>query len=237
MDSSIDYSSGGVFSWIAQGFDNVIKAIVSIVDYLNPFSENFFLKDFFEFIAEALSYINPFDENFILLPLWDYFVELISYINPFSENFFVYKLIDLLGELLKFLFVPSEDSINNLVDSVKSHFRFVDTIKNTITVINDMFENTEALPKITITLKDNKWYSGQITVMDLSWYSPYKQFGDLIISAFIYVFFLWRIFINLPNIISGTGGGINDVSIASSDIEAYRRFGFGRRSTLTRTQR
>ena len=88
-----------MFSWIAQGFENIIGTIAQLVDYINPFSENFFLKGFFEFIGEALSYINPFNENFILLPLWDYFIELISYINPFSENFFVYKLIDLLEEL------------------------------------------------------------------------------------------------------------------------------------------
>ena len=72
--------------------------------------------------------------------------------------------------------------------------------------------------------------------MDLSWYAPYKNYGDTIIAGFIYVFFLWRIFINLPNIISGGAGSVNDITIASSDIEAYQKFGFGRRSGLNRKQ-
>lgn len=144
--------------------------------------------------------------------------------------------MELLGDLLKSLFVPSEDSINNLVNSVKSKFSFVDTINNTINIVEDMFNNIEKLPKLELTLPNNKWYNGKITVMDLSWYAPYKEYGDLIISSFIYVFFLWRIFIKLPDIISGAGGGINEISIASSDINAYSKYGFGRRSELNRTQ-
>lgn len=141
-----------------------------------------------------------------------------------------------LTNILKSLFVPSEEAINSLVNSVKSHFEFVETIQETSQLIKDMFNNTENLPKITLTLPENKWYNGQVVVMDLSWYAPYKEYGDTIISAFIYVFFLWRIFINLPNIISGGAGSINDVTIASSDIEAYHKFGFGRRSSLNRRQ-
>lgn len=169
--------------------------------------------------------------------LWTFLSDIVSYINPFDDNFFGKKIIELLSDLFKFLFVPGDENINSLVNSVKSHFRFIDTINSTIDMIEDMFVNTESLPKITITLKDNKWYSGEVTVMDLSWYAPYKAQGDLIISAFIYVFFLWRIFINLPNIISGVGGGVNDSSIAISDIQAFNKFGFGRRSSLTRRQR
>lgn len=40
----------------------------------------------------------------------------------------------------------------------------------------------------------------------MSWYAPYKAYGDLIITGFVYVFFIWRIFIKLPGIISGTSG-------------------------------
>lgn len=204
------------------------------LSYINPFSENFIFKDFF---SNFISWFNPLSDNFILKKLWGFLVNIISYINPFDDNFLGKKIIELLGDLLKTLFVPSEDAIKGLVDSVKSHFGFVDTIKDTAKTIEDMFSNSENLPKITLTLPKNKWYNGQIVVMDLSWYSQYKQYGDLIISAFIYVFFLWRIFVNLPNIISGGAGAINDVSIASSDIEAYSKFGFGRRSSLERRQK
>lgn len=143
----------------------------------------------------------------------------------------------MLGDLLQWLFVPSEESINNLVNSVKSKFGFVDTVNNTITVIQDMFNGTESLPVLKITLPENKWYSGEVVVMDLNWYAPYKQYGDTIISAFIYLFFIWRIYINLASIISGTGGTVNDLPQEIGDIQAYSKFGFGRRSSLTRRQK
>lgn len=167
-------------------------------------------------------------------------ISILDYLNPFSDNFFVYKLVDLLvdalTELFKFLFVPSEDSINNLVNSVKSKFGFVDTINNTIASIKDMFSNTDSLPKIEITLPENDWYNGKVTVMDLSWYSKYKSYGDLIISAFIYVFFIWRIYVHLADIISGTGGSINDVPQQITDIRGFINTGSGRRSSLTKRQ-
>lgn len=204
-------------------FTDMFNNIGNILSYLNPFSDNFFLKGLF-------NVLNPFSEDFFLKDLF-------SWINPLSDNFIGKKIVELIGDLLKFLFVPSEDSINSLVNSVKSHFGFIDTINSTSAMIKDMFNDSSKLPKVTLTLKDNKWYSGEITVIDLSWYAPYKEYGDLIISAFIYVFFFWRIFVNLPSIISGAGGSINDTTIATSDIQAYTKFGFGRRSSLTRRQR
>ena len=78
---------------------------------------------------------------------------------------------------------------------------------------------------------DNKWFSGSVNVIDLTWYAPYKQYGDVVICCFAYAFFFWRIFINLSNIISGAGGTVDTYS-QSQDIEAYHRFGFGRRKKM-----
>lgn len=118
---------------------------------------------------------------------------------------------------MKFLFVPSEDSINSLVNSVKDKFRFIDTIINTVSVIKDMFSNNENLPKMTLTLPENKWVNGQIVVIDFSWYAPYKQYGDTIISAFIYIFFIWRIYIKLSGFISGASGSIDTLTSINND--------------------
>ena len=66
-----------------------------------------------------------------------------------------------------------------------------------------------------------------VKIIDFSWYSPYKTYGDLIITGFVYAFFLWRIFINLPNIIHGLGGVV-DSNQMFGDFEAYKETGFGR---------
>ena len=214
-------------------FTDFFKNISNMLSYINPFSDNFIFKDFF---SNFFSWFNPLSDNFILKKLWEFLTSIISFVNPTDDNFLGKKIIELLGDLLKSLFVPSEDAINGLVNSVKDHFTFIDSINSTVDMVKGMFDNTEELPKISVNVPENKWYNGQVIVMDLNWYAPYKNYGDTIIAGFIYVFFLWRIFINLPNIISGGAGTVNDVTIASSDIEAYHKFGFGRRSSLNRRQ-
>ena len=165
-----------------------------------------------ENITQILSYLNPLSENFILKDLLDW-------LNPMSENFFVYKLIDLFSELLNFLFVPSEDIINNLVDSVKSKFSFIDTIKSSVSDVEDILVGAESVPTLKIHVNETKYTQEQdLTIINLAWYVPFKKYGDIILTGFIYAFFFWRIYISLPNIISGSGGAVRDVP------DIYSRF-------------
>lgn len=158
-----------------------------------------------ENVTQILSYLNPLSENFILKDLLDW-------LNPFSENFFVYKLIELLGDLLEFLFVPSEDVINGLVDSVKSKFSFIDTIKSSVSDVEDILVGAESVPTLKIHVNETEYTQEQdLTIINLAWYVPFKKYGDIIITGFIYAFFIWRIYISIPNIIGGAGGAIRDV--------------------------
>lgn len=89
---------------------------------------------------------------------------------------------------------------------------------------------------MTLNLGATKYTEAQNTVvLDLSWYSPYKSYGDLVLTGFIYLFFLWRLFINLPNIIHGLGGFIQ-ADYMVSDIQAFDKFGFGRSISFTSKQ-
>lgn len=158
-----------------------------------------------ENITQILSYLNPLSENFILKDLLDW-------LNPMSENFFVYKLIDLFSELLNFLFVPSEDTVNNLVDSVKSKFSFIDNIKSSVVNVENVLEGAESAPTLTVHVNSTKHTKEQdLKILDLSWYVPFKKYGDMILTGFIYAFFIWRIYISIPSIISGSGGAVRDI--------------------------
>ena len=46
---------------------------------------------------------------------------------------------------------------------------------------------------------------GEVEALDLSWYTPYKQTVDNIISGFLWLALLWNIFRHAPGIISGAG--------------------------------
>ena len=228
-----------MFSWIAKGFENIgnflktlIGGIGDIVNYLNPLSDKFFLKDFFEFIGESLSYINPFSENFIfkdffanfidwfnpfsenfiLKKLWTFLTDIVSYINPFDDNFLGKKIIELLGDLLKDLFVPSEERIKGLQNSVMSKFDFVESIKISINSFKDIINNLGNAPVLHLDLESTKYTNKMtINVIDLNWYKPYKKYGDVVITGLFYAFYLWRIFSKLPGIISGAGSGACDM--------------------------
>ena len=48
--------------------------------------------------------------------------------------------------------------------------------------------------------------------------------GDLVLTGFIYLFFLWRLFISIPNIIHGLGGAVQ-ADVMVSDIHNGFRTG------------
>lgn len=195
------------FEKILGWFASIGEFFGTILDHINPLSENFFLKGLLDVLGTGFSYINPLSDNFIFKGFFEAIGNILSYLNPFSENFFGYKIIELLKDALKFLFIPSEDRINGLINTFTSKFEFVDSIKISINSIKDMFNNIGNAPKLHLNLGKTKYTpEGNYTIIDFSWYAPYKAYGDLVLTGFIYAFFLWRLFISIPNIINGTGG-------------------------------
>ena len=134
----------------------------------------------------------------------------------------------MLKEALSFLFVPSEERITAITNTVSSKFDFVDTIKYSIQSLQNIISNLGNAPKLEINIGSTKYTSQQsVVVLDFSWYEPYKNYGDLIITGFVYIFFLWRIFINLPNIIHGLGGVVGSDQMIG-DIVSYENTGSSR---------
>ncbi len=143
-----------------------------------------------------------------------------SYINPFSENFFGHKLIDLFKNLFNTLFIPNQENLQSKVNTLKAKFGFIDTINNIISNVFNIVNNTDSQASLSINIPDNRTGITNLTIIDLSWYAPYKQYGDMVITCLIYLFFIWRIYINLPNILGG-------VSSLSTDIisSSYKKEG------------
>lgn len=144
---------------------------------------------------------------------------ILNYLNPFSEDFFAYKLVDLLLDGLKtlfeFLFIPSEERFTAITNLVKSKFSFIETIKEAVNAIENILNNLGNVPKLSINVK-SKYYTGDIVYINMAWYEPFKPYGDVVITGFVYVFFIWRLFVHLPNIINGTGGDV--VQISSKEV-------------------
>lgn len=172
------------------------------------------LVDLGNWLLQIIDYLNPLSDKFILKSIIEFFIEIISYINPFSENFIGYKIIELLGDLLQFLFIPSEDSFDRVVEVWKSHFLFIDTIKVSIDSIKNSIFNSLPFEKSLSFGVDTPIYKGDIEI-NFGWFEKFKPYTDLLLTGFVYLFFVWRLYSNLPNIISGIsvsngGGGHNN---------------------------
>lgn len=160
-----------------------------------------------------LDWLNPFSENFILTKIINGIASILEYLNPFSDKFFGNKIIELLKDALNFLFVPSEARLNAIPNTVKSKFAFIDDIKTAVNSISDLLNSTGNPPVITVNVGSTKYTDEtNIKVIDMSWYAPYKPYGDLVATGFAYVFFIWYIFINLPGIIMGSSGTVYTTS-------------------------
>ena len=157
-----------------------------------------------------MSCLNPFSEDFVLKGVLEFLSNIVSYINPFSDNFLGKKIMELLGDLLKSLFIPKQESFEKFQNVFQEKLGFIDSIKTGINSIKNMVNNIGSAPKFTIDM-DNKWYKGEITVIDLSWYAQYKNYGDLVFTGFAYMFFFFTLFKHIPDILSGTGSAAEGV--------------------------
>ena len=150
--------------------------------------------------------------------------EVISLIMENSDNFLVGKIGDLwesandillsgFHEMLQEIFVPDEDYISEKVNSIRTRFAFADSIMTTAESISSAVKNSGSSgpPKLTINLglAESKYdYGGSALALDMSWYARYKPSVDVVLSSIIWVLFVWRVFVHLPNIISGFGGDV-----------------------------
>ena len=116
-------------------------------------------------------------------------------------------MLELLGDLLKSLFIPSQERLTAISYTVTSKFSFITSIKEAINSMQNMFNNIGTAPKLEIEVGATKWTEKQkLTILDLSFYKPFKPLGDLMITGFCYLAFIWKLLVSLPSIISGAGG-------------------------------
>lgn len=125
------------------------------------------------------------------------------------------------------------DVVGGGFNNIYRNFGFTEDVKKNVNGMVDVITNTSEAPKFQINV-NSKYYKGTLTIVDLSWYAPYKEMGDNVICIFAYLGFLWRIFIRLPDIIKGAGAS-SEAGNMLSNITLYGQYGIGRsRSSKTK---
>lgn len=156
------------------------------------------LSSIIEFFGTVLDYLNPFSDNFILLKLWNFLTDIVSYINPFSDNFLGKKIVELFSDLLKLLFIPENNPFEDLKSKFDEKFSFVGQIK---VLINDLlgFNNYgEKVPEFNMT-----WSGVTFSLIDFSLFLNYRSWLHGIILAIAWFTFLFKTYKKLPSIIGG----------------------------------
>lgn len=125
------------------------------------------------------------------------------------------------------VFVPNEVATLEKVGEMQEYFKFKDDVITAVDDLKTMLFGITPSPILKIpigktTSKKYNYGTGNYIVIDVSWYAPYKQFGDKVILAIAWALFLWRLFLKLPGIISGTEG-----SIMAAD-RSYQKYSSGK---------
>lgn len=204
--TSIDEGIAGIGDWISGLGNSILDGLLINFDDLSSWITNLGtnIGDWFgELGTDIGAWFGSLGDN---LGQW------LSYLNPSNENFFGIGLISMLSDTLSYLFEPSADITSGLSSVVSSKFGFIDTISNFITQIQDMLENLEnGSSELTLDI-ESEYFEGEVTVFDLSWYAPFKAYGDMVFTGFAYVLFFFRLWKQIPNILSGISSGVDSIS-------------------------
>lgn len=129
----------------------------------------------------------------------------------------VKKILDGLSALIQNLLQPSEESINKLQSQIEEKLPFISDLKG----FGDDFAN--ALKNPLLSAADNQYTTvvdigakkggvsygtGQVNLLDVSWYLEYKPLGDAIIEGVCWLSFLWNLYGAVPGIIHGAASGV-----------------------------
>ena len=137
-----------------------------------------------------------------------------SYEITVQEDYLVLGNVisDSVNGVITDVFVPNEAATLEKVGEMQEYFKFTEDMEDIVTEFKKSVFGITPSPilKIPIGKPKSKKYNygtGSYIIIDVSWYAEYKDFGDKIILAFAWVFFIWRMFVLLPGIINGTVGG------------------------------
>ncbi len=75
---------------------------------------------------------------------------------------------------------------------------------------NIVYDEETGAPKIPVHFSNSssEYFSNieDAYIIDMNWYAPFKPVGDVIVVAFCWIMFIWRVIRDLPGIINGTSG-------------------------------
>ena len=118
---------------------------------------------------------------------------------------------------LVFLFVPREGFFDSLLDQMRARFSWYTSIENAFNAIRDSFSGSDfnSPPNVSV-VGDNRTFFGapigsfSAPALVLDWFTAHRAAARTVQSAFMWLFFLLRIYKHLPAIIAGNEGALDE---------------------------
>lgn len=132
-----------------------------------------------------------------------------------------------IADVLTAIFVPSADYVTAKVESLRARFPFISSVISTGESLRDSISGSSGPPAIYVDLgraSSGNYGSQKVLLTDFAWYAEYKPTVDAVLSAALWAFFGWRVFLKLPGIISGESGVVGDIS---ARVETYNKIKAG----------
>lgn len=137
------------------------------------------------------------------------------------------ELAEAIAAVLSSVFIPTEGYVDAKVDVLTAKFPVVNSIQSTGEDLKDFFVNLGQKPPIIyIDLGAQRGFhniGGRTAFIDLTWYAEYKPTMDAILSAFLWLWFAWRMFLSAPGILQGASGAWRTIeSHAGKDASSFK---------------
>lgn len=191
--SSISDWVGSVLEGLATPFEGIAQGIVNLGNHF----------------SNILDYLNPFSDNFILKNVIDFLGNILNYINPFSEDFFGKKIVEMFSSLFEYLFIPTEDHFSNINTKINEKFGFVEQIKQ---LVSQLFSTPATLSEEEYPTWEITYEGTTVNIVDFTAFDKFRGILHTIIIGVMYISFLLRFHRRIPGIIGGfhveeVGGG------------------------------
>lgn len=197
----------GVKDALSDGISSVVARIDWAIHYLTDWLSSFWaavvkavtvtIPDFLSGIADALTTFFT-----VTFPAWVTDVKDWAVTLPRTIS-------DAIAVALAAVFIPAAGYWDAKVAALQAAFPLFNAIILSANSLRGFFQSLGSRPPIIYIDLGNSasWAMGGKTIfLDLTWYSQYKPTVDTVLSAFLWIFALWRIFLRLPGLIRGGVG-------------------------------
>lgn len=205
----------GVKDALSDGISSVVARIDWAIHYLTDWLSSFWaavvkavtvtIPDFLSGIADALTTFFT-----VTFPAWVTDVKDWAVTLPRTIS-------DAIAVALTAVFIPAAGYWEAKVVALQAAFPLFNAIILSANSLRGFFQGLGSRPPIIYIDLGNSasWAMGGKTIfLDLTWYSQYKPTMDTVLSAFLWIFALWRIFLRLPGLIRGGVGDWGSGTVA-----------------------